>query len=955
MFSINTLRALQFAPFMSPRTLLRLRLRRCLTTVFILAAGQGIYGYVFHGYSWPAGTQVQMHLQLDGPAVSLQDGSASWNDSAADALLTWNQYMETVQFVVAPPASAANGDGVNNVFFANEVYGMSWPPGTLAVTLSFSPYGNSFRETDVVFNDNLKWNSYRGPAPGGTWDLHRVALHEFGHVVGLDHPDQHGQDVVAIMNSIIGNLDHLTDDDIAGARALYPARITSPLTAPGGSINASYSYQITASNNPTSFDATGLPAGLQLNTSSGLISGSPTVAGTFDVLVTAHGPHSDVSATVRITIAGPVITSPTNPSGVAIGNNFTYQITASANSTSYSATGLPPGLELNTSTGLISGVPTISGTYLITVIARGPYGDASTRITVTFAPNPTPRPYDSPSVTLPVGKGPIVTDSVRSRIYVGSGSSIAVVNTAPPQVAATVPVGASSTVKPMALSRDNKILWFLRGDGTIGRLDLETLQVLANFPTSEPLSSLREGLNNRVYGASANGGVVQLDATTGALQGRLVTASSGCSVEINPDGKSLYVGLPFGAGIRTFDVSGPSPVLLQSYQHSGPNGYLRMSPDGARLSYWTGEGTTLFGTTDIEHPLGVLPTPYYAYDGAIFAQDNALIFQFATPALTDPKILIYDPVSGQVVRTISLPARSDRYRILEVDPSNTYLMTTAGDSTPPPGALLFYSIVPHGPTALPHSLLNVSTRMRTQGGDSALIGGFIINGQDPKQIVVRAMGPSLPVAGKLADPVLQLFNSAGALVDQNDNWNSYRANVIATGIPPADEHEAVITANLQPGSYTAVVRGVNGATGVALVEAYDLSPNSNSRLANISTRGKVEAGDNVMIGGFIIAGDQETDVVVRAIGPSLAGFGLTGVLSDPMLEVYNGNGTLLSQDDDWRMDQEQALIDTGLAPTDDREAALLMTLQPGAYTAIVRGKSDGVGVGVVEVYNLDAK
>jgi hypothetical protein len=256
--------------------------------------------------------------------------------------------------------------------------------------------------------------------------------------------------------------------------------------------------------------------------------------------------------------------------------------------------------------------------------------------------------------------------------------------------------------------------------------------------------------------------------------------------------------------------------------------------------------------------------------------------------------------------------------------------------------------------APPHTLLNISTRLPAQPGDNALIGGFIIKGQGSKQLVLRAIGPSLPVPGKLADPVLQLFDSTGVSIGQNDNWNAHRSDVIATGIAPDDEHDAVIVATLQPGSYTAVVRGVNDSSGVALVEGYDLSPASASRLANISTRGEVETGDNVMIGGFILGGDQVTRIVVRAVGPSLVNFGVTDPLTDPMLEVHDGNGALLAEDDDWRNYQEQMLIDTGLAPTDDRESAMLLVLPPGPYTAIVRGKDNGVGVGLVEVYNLDA-
>ena len=143
-------------------------------------------------------------------------------------------------------------------------------------------------------------------------------------------------------------------------------------------------------------------------------------------------------------------------------------------------------------------------------------------------------------------------------------------------------------------------------------------------------------------------------------------------------------------------------------------------------------------------------------------------------------------------------------------------------------------------------------------------------------------------------------------------------------------------------------------TGIALVEIYDLSPTSASKIANISTRGRVEAGDNVMIGGFIVGGDQSTTVVVRALGPTLASHGVPSALMDPMLELYNGSGTLIAQDDDWRMFQEPVLLQSGLAPADDRESAIQILVEPGAYTAIVRGKNNGSGVGLVEVYNLDA-
>ena len=223
--------------------------------------------------------------------------------------------------------------------------------------------------------------------------------------------------------------------------------------------------------------------------------------------------------------------------------------------------------------------------------------------------------------------------------------------------------------------------------------------------------------------------------------------------------------------------------------------------------------------------------------------------------------------------------------------------------------------------------------------------------------MIRAIGPSLSkvgVAGALADPVLEVHDASGSQIAQNDNWNSHRTEVLLSGLAPTDEHEAALTLTLQPGAYTAVVHGTNGNAGVAVVEVYDLAADSDSKLANLSTRGNVGAGVNVMIGGFIVGGDQPTNVVVRAIGPSLANYGVAGALTDPMLELHDGNGALLARNDDWLTDQEQQLTGFRLAPTDEHESAMLLSLQPGAYTAIVRGKNDGTGIALVEVYNLDA-
>lgn len=237
-----------------------------------------------------------------------------------------------------------------------------------------------------------------------------------------------------------------------------------------------------------------------------------------------------------------------------------------------------------------------------------------------------------------------------------------------------------------------------------------------------------------------------------------------------------------------------------------------------------------------------------------------------------------------------------------------------------------------------------------------MIGGFILNGNASKKVIIRAIGPSLSQSGItdfLADPLLELRDSVGSLILTNDNWRDVQETQIqSSGLAPQDDLESAIVATLQPGSYTAIVRGTDGVQGLGLVEVYDVQQGTDSKLVNISTRGRVQIGNKVMIGGFILGGSSEnTKIMVRAIGPSLTQQGVSGALADPLLELRDATGTLIAQNDDWMTD-EQAISSTGLAPSDSHESAIAQTLQPGNYTAIVRGKDNLTGVALVEVYTL---
>jgi hypothetical protein len=1119
-----------FTPILATRGRILLRcslIACCLASVLFLASLQNGFGFSLNGYRWPSGSQIGMSLGLNRPPVPLQDGSASWNASAADALAIWNQYVDIVKFVEAPATSPSGGDGANSVFFSNTIYGQAFGSTTLAVTINYSNLGSGvFTETDVIFNNAITWNSYRGPIQGSgataTYDFHRVALHEFGHVLGLDHPDQHGQNVIALMNSIITDLDHLADDDIAGGQSLYALRITSNLSPFSVQAGNSFVYQITANNNPSSFEASPLPPGLQIDSASGRISGIPTAGGTYDVTVTAHGTPKDASAIVRIVVVGPVIQSslsatadigqsffyyifasrpassfgadglppgltinagngmvsgvptvagtfdvavvahtavgdaratvrmvvlppritsfspytidigssmnyrvsatgqptsftasplpqglqfdsttgtisgvptvsgtyqialtahtpygdatgtlqmtvmapriliPAFP-GVSIGSTYRLQVAATGQPSSYSASGLPAGVTIDPATGLVSGVPALSGTYSITIVAHTQFGDASA--TFNFVVTPLPA-FQNPVAAIPISvpsPGLMVADPQRPRVYVYVPTAVVIIDTNTLTVLKTIPI--SHRALDFTVSADGSKLWIAYGpsDGAraLGRIDLNTLGALPDLPTNLETWRIREGLEGKLYVSDLFGSLIQVDGATGVSQPPFWKGQAMSYLEISPDRRTLYVGdsgtEPNGQGssLSRFDISTATPAMLQRTTQFGVGGQaLTISHNGQFVTFTTAyKGTFEVAGSDLTKVYGTIPSPIAGGSGMAspmaFSHDDTQTYEIHSYS---SKLNVYDPATYKIVRVIDLNGTAYDARMV-VDNTNSYLFVTGHGF----GQLEVYSTGLKPPPSAPNSLLNISTRLRSQGGDNVLIGGFIITGQEDKKLVLRAIGPSLSLSGKLGDPALELYDANSALVAQNDNWNAHRADVLATGLAPSDEHEAVIAVTLQPGRYTAVVRGVNDSSGVALVEAYDLTATSNSKLANISTRGKVETGDNVMIGGFILGGDQVTGVAVRAIGPSLANFGIAGELTDPMLEVYNGNGALVAQDDDWRMYQEQMLIDSGLAPSDNRESAMLLWLQPGAYTAMVRGKDNSAGVGLVEVYNRDAK
>ena len=281
-------------------------------------------------------------------------------------------------------------------------------------------------------------------------------------------------------------------------------------------------------------------------------------------------------------------------------------------------------------------------------------------------------------------------------------------------------------------------------------------------------------------------------------------------------------------------------------------------------------------------------------------------------------------------------------------------------------------------TTPPPTIGNISTRGFVQTGNDVMIGGFIVQGTGPKTVIIRAIGPELipppyNIPNALADPTLELHNGTGALIASNDNWQSTIIGGIITadqvtaiqtsGHAPTQPSESAIIGTLQPGNYTAIARGVNNTTGVALVEVYDLGTATGSVLGNISTRGFVQTGNDVMIGGFIVQGTEPKTVIIRAIGPELIAppYNIPNALADPTLELHDGTGALIGSNDNWQTtviggiitsSQVSAIQNSGHVPTQPSESAIVATLQPGNYTAIVSGVNNTVGVALVEVDDL---
>jgi hypothetical protein len=428
-------------------------------------------------------------------------------------------------------------------------------------------------------------------------------------------------------------------------------------------------------------------------------------------------------------------------------------------------------------------------------------------------------------------------------------------------------------------------------------------------------------------------------------------ASEGVILEFAPDGsrKVFASNLTKPQGLA-FDPLGNLYVADPVH-----DAILKISPSGRQTTFASKISQPhrlafdAFGFLWVTAPTGNLYA--VAPAGVVFLIDDSTL----DPELTGLNDLAFDE-TGNLFLTAG-------ESVVELDSTLTTLFTVASI---PKGA--------GGIAVEPPLATNLSTRVFVQGsngaastngheaalapGSGSAIAGFIISGSSSKQVLIRGLGPSLSefqVANALQDPTLDLHDSKGNLIASNDDWQTAaNAGQIPVGLQPSDSHEPAILATLQPGSFTAVLRGKNGASGVGLVEINDRSNGVASKLANVSTRGFVGAGENVMIGGVILSGGSGGRMtLIRALGPTLAQppFNIAGALTNPTLLLVDANGSVVASNDDWKSSQESEIQATGLAPPNDKEAAILTTLPPGRFTAIVSGKNEETGIALVDVFD----